>query len=195
MTASLTAPKPAAAPAAKTTSLSASMIDFNQIYTGLAAEGITLNDKEKERFEKITLEEIERSAGPLSNLAPDNLLYFVFAFLAKLFNPTQPLNGSNLAEHLGNSVDGTSDLGKLRGMKTAMENVYERLRHEGGTLAAIAEKTTQTAVGHAPEVNGFSIYTQALAGMNMVDADTNIAAQRLPDVRQQTTNSSLTPAG
>lgn len=163
-------------PSAQT--LSAERIDFNLLYGALESQGFQLNDDERKRLEQITKEELERTQG-LGGFSPDNIIYVVFKFLAMLFNPSQSIEGvSDIGTHLTQTADTTTEMDKLRQLKSATESIYNRLKQEGGTLAAIAESVTGTALGHRPADLPESLNRQLSTGINLpANAETNVASR------------------
>lgn len=192
MTAPLTVPKPVEAPEAKPEEKA--IFDFNAIYGEWAKRGYFPTEEEKKYFE----ESARRRAAAATGFSGESLLqmlYEVLKFFALAFNPTQPLNGSTIGDHVTQTLNNTPENGKLFVMQRAMEGIYEDMRAHGGTLAAVASLTTQTAPGGTvPEQMENSLYAQAFKGLNIqlpYDANPNIARPKTPPLLAGN-NSSLT---
>jgi hypothetical protein len=140
-------------------------VSFATVFQGLEKRGITLSDEEKKKFEEITLAQLRKYDGgvPVGNdfgTSAVNLVYMLFAFIQNLFAGGNVTDMQSLLTHAGDTVTRTGEQGKLKMLNDATIGIYERLKSQGGNLAAAAELVSGQAVGHRPPDMAESIFRQ-----------------------------------
>ena len=140
-------PTTPAAPATTPFKSFADMVDYPTMYAELAQRGIVLTDAEKQRCEAICGDRLRNHDGGqvIGNsfgATIQGLVYTLFAFLRNIFGGGGLGDLGSMASNLSSTMATTGEQGKLRQLQLAEAETYDRLKKEGGNLAAAAEYIT-----------------------------------------------------
>lgn len=169
----------------------AERVSFETVYRGLARKGIKFTEDDKRQFEEITLSELKRHDGG-SVITTDlgvmitNLAYLLLAFAQNIFGGS---SGGDFLTHLSNTMDRTSEQGKLRMLEQASANIYDRMKLSGGNLAIAAELVTGMMQERSAAINmNESVFSQIRATIALPEGTvTSLNAQQpfTPNVPHQ----------
>lgn len=144
------------------------LVDYNKISQGLKEDGVDLTEDEKIKLAKICNYELRKHDGfqlsnDLGGFTQDiftKIFSFIKQFVLSFISGDHPDAGE------GSVIENATDQSRLLGLNRAAQNIFLRLKQEGGNLAKAAEFVSgQTSDISAPNdsynINRpYSVYSQ-----------------------------------
>lgn len=153
-------------PAAPERTNFAERVNFDSLYAGLSAQGISLTDEEKRTLE----ETVQRRARQFDGVDMNNdmgggivrLLYMFVYFLQNIGDNREGFSMEGFGDWFGERGGQTLSSTELRMLNETTMAIHGDLMAQGGNLAAAADLITGQAIGSAPRDMAGSLFHQLL---------------------------------